>query len=82
MALGNCIGRYDRASMRCDERGVWIGGQGHVLIEGIVLPLSKIVLDGTTIRLAHFVGRNVNLVLLSTLRDRFMFHVDAASASI
>ncbi|MAI44449.1 MAG: hypothetical protein CMB79_00865 [Filomicrobium sp.] len=43
---------------------------------------SKIVPDGITVRLAHFVGRNVNLALLKKFRDRFTFQVDAPSAFI
>ena len=41
-------------------------------------PESKIVPDGVTVRLAHFVGRNVNLIPLNKLRDRFMFQMDGA----
>ena len=37
IAQGTCIGRYGRVSVRCEEQGVWIGGQSHVLIEGTVL---------------------------------------------
>ncbi|MAI48896.1 MAG: hypothetical protein CMB79_24320 [Filomicrobium sp.] len=43
---------------------------------------SKIVPVRHTVRLAHFVGQNVNLVLLNKFRDRFTFQLDAPSASI
>ncbi|MAI46468.1 MAG: hypothetical protein CMB79_11490 [Filomicrobium sp.] len=52
------------------------------IAQPVFLHQNKIVPDGITVRLAHFVGQNENLALLNKFRDRFTLQVDAPSASI